>query len=110
MAKEVTAPKIMTEPLPRILDEIEDSIMAANAAAKDARQAAEEARKAGEKAASEAARVAAEAIGRVEQIARNALQLAELVNLALMEAATAAEKRLSEQKESESESKKKAAD
>lgn len=109
MASEKRAPKIMTEPLPRILDEIEDSINAANAAAKDARQAAEEARKAGEKAANEAARVAAEAIGRVEQIAKSALQLAELVNLALMEAATAAQKRLTAEKEAESQSKKKAA-
>lgn len=109
MASEGTTPKIMTEPLPRTLDEIEDSIKAANEAAKDARQAAEEARKAREKAASEAARVAAEAIGRVEQIAKNALQLAELVNLAVMEAATAAEERLSAEKGSESQSKKKAA-
>jgi hypothetical protein len=109
MASEKRAPKIMTEPLPRILDEIEDSINAANAAAKDARQAAEEARKAGEKAANEAARVAAEAIGRVEQIAKNALQLAELVNLAVMEAATAAQKRLTAEKEAESQSKKKTA-
>lgn len=107
MASEKRAPKIMTEPLPRILDEIEDSINAANAAAKDARQAAEEARKAGEKAANEAARVAAEAIGRVDQIAKNALQLAELVNLAVMEAATAAQKRLTAEKEAESQSKKK---
>jgi len=109
MAGEKTTPRIMTEPLPRILDEIEDSIKAANEAARDARQAAEEARKAGEKAASEAARVAAEAIGKVEELAKNALQLAELVKLALVEAATAAEKRLSAEEESESQSKKKAA-
>jgi hypothetical protein len=108
MASEKTAPKIMTEPLPRILDEIEDSIRAANEAAKDARQAAEEARRAGEKAASEAARVAAEAISRVEQIAKNALQLAELLNLAVMEAATAAQKRLTAEREPESQGKKKA--
>ena len=106
MGSEKTTPRIMTEPLPRILDEIEDSINAANEAARDARQAAEEARKAGEKAASEAARVATEAIGRVEKVAKNALQLAELVNLAVMEAATAAQKRLTAEKESESQSKK----
>lgn len=88
-------PKIMTQPLPQILDEIEASIRLANEAAKDARQAAEEARKAGEKAAGEAARVAAEAIGRVEQIAKDAKQLAELLNSALIEAATGLEKRLS---------------
>lgn len=108
MADEKRASKIMTEPLPRILDEIEDSIRAANDAAKDARKAAEEARKAGEKAASEAARVAAEAIGRVEQIAKNALQLAELVQLAVMEGTTAVQKRLTQETESDSQDKKRA--
>ena len=88
-------PKIMTQPLPRILDDIEESIRLANEAAKDARAAAEEARKAGEKAANEAARVAAAAIGKVEQMAKNAMQLAELLKLALTEAATTLEKRLS---------------
>lgn len=88
--------KIMTQPLPQILDEIENSITLADEAAKNAREAAEEARKAGEKAANEAARVASEAIARVEQIAKNALQLAELLNSALTEAAVTLEKRLSE--------------
>jgi len=106
MSSEKKAPKIMTKPLPQILDEIEDSITAANEAAKDARKAAEEARKAGEKAASEAARVAAEAIGRVEQIAKDALQLAELVQLAVMEGTTAAQNRLTAEKESESQNQK----
>jgi F0F1-type ATP synthase membrane subunit b/b' len=86
--------KIMTQPLPQILDEIEDSIKKADEAAKDARAAADEARKAGEKAATEAARVAAEAISRVEQVAKNALQLAELLNATLIEATTGVEKRL----------------
>ena len=36
MVSEKGTPKIMTEPLPRILDEIEDSIRSANAAARDA--------------------------------------------------------------------------
>lgn len=106
MTNEKKASKIMTKPLPLILDEIEDSIQAANDAGKDARKAAEEARKAGEKAASEAAKVAAEAIGRVEQIARNALQLAELVQLAVMEGTTAAQRRLMAEKESASQSNK----
>jgi len=88
-------PKIMTQPLPRILDEIEDSIRAANEAAKNARDAAEEARRAGEKAAGEAARVAAEAIGKVEQVAKEAKQLAELLKSAVTEAAVTLEKRLS---------------
>ena len=87
--------KIMTEPLPQILDEIEDSIRLANEAAKNAREAAEEARKAGEKAANEAARVAAEAIGKVEQMAKEAKQLAELLKSALREAAETLDKRLS---------------
>ena len=108
MASEKTMPKIMTEPLPRILDGIEDSIRAANEAAKDARKAAEEARKAGEKAANEAERVAAEAIGRVEQTAKYALQLAELVQLAVMEGTTAVQKRLTAERESASQSKKRA--
>ena len=95
MVNEIETKKIMTKPLPQILDEIEDSIKLADEAAKSAREAAEEARKAGEKAASEAARVAAEAIAKVEQIAENAMQLAELLNLALMDAVVAVEKRLS---------------
>jgi hypothetical protein len=94
MAEEIEKKKIMTKPLPQILDEIEDSIRLANEAAKNAREAAEAARKAGEKAAGEAARVAAEKIARVEQKADKAMQLAELLKLAVMEAATIVEKRL----------------
>jgi len=88
-------PKIMVKPLPQILDEIEESIKLANEAAKNAREAAEEARKAGEKAANEAARVAAEAIGKVEQTAKSALELAKLLKSAITEAASILEKRLS---------------
>ena len=94
--KPVEGPKIMTKPLPQILDEIEDSIRSANEAAKDARDAAEEARRAGEKAAGEATRAAAQAIARVEDIAKKALELAELVKLAVIDAATASQKRLSD--------------
>ncbi len=95
MVNETETKKIMTQPLPQILDEIEDSIRLANDAAKNAREAAEEARKAGEKAASEAARVAAEKISRVEQMAKNATRQAELLKLAIMDAVAAIEKRLS---------------
>ena len=95
MAEEIETKKIMTKPLPQILDEIEDSIKLADEAGKNARKAAEEARKAGEKAASEAARVAAEAIARVEQLANSAMQLAELLNLALMDTAVGLQKKLS---------------
>ncbi len=94
MANEIAIKKIMTKPLPQILDELEDSIKLADEAAKNAREAAEEARKAGEKAAREAAKVAAEAISKVEQIASNAMQQAELLNLALRDGIVAVEKRL----------------
>lgn len=91
-------PKIMTQPLPQILDEIEASIQAADSAAKDARAAAEEARRAGEKAAGEAGRVAAEAISRVEQLTRDTKQLAELLRAALLEASAGIEKKLTGKK------------
>jgi methyl-accepting chemotaxis protein len=94
-ATEPKPKKIMTQPLPQILDEIEDSIRLANDAAKNARDAANEARKAGEKAANEAARVAAEKISKVEQSANNALQQIELLKSALLEATAAIDKKLS---------------
>jgi len=90
------ARKIMTKPLPQILDEIENSIRLANEAAKNARDAAVEVRKASEKAVNEATRVANERIAKVEQIAKNAMQLAELLELAVMDGVTAVDKRLSE--------------
>ena len=89
------APKILTKPLPQILDEIEDSIKLADEAVKNAREAAEEARKAGEKAAREATRAANDAIAKVEQTSENAMQLAELIKSAIIEAASVLEKRLS---------------
>lgn len=95
MGPEIQPKKIMTQPLPQILDEIEDSIKGADEAAKDARKAAEEARLAGEKAATEAARVAAEKIAKVEQLAREALKLGELISAALKESGAVLEKRLS---------------
>jgi F0F1-type ATP synthase membrane subunit b/b' len=98
MTTEPKQKSIMVKPLPVILDEIEDSIGQADEAAKDARKAAEEARLAGEKAANEAARVAAQAIARVETIARSALELAQLLNATLMDAATGVEKKLSGKK------------
>jgi hypothetical protein len=87
--------KIMTKPLPQILDEIEDSIRLADEAAKNAREAAVEARRAGEKAFSEATRISNERIDEVEQIAKNAMQLAELLKLALTDGLTAIDRRLS---------------
>jgi uncharacterized protein (UPF0147 family) len=95
LIKEEKPKKIMTQPLPQILDEIENSIRLADEAAKNAREAAEEARKAGEKAAREAERAASKAISRVEKIANDALQLAELLNSAVKEASSIIEKRLS---------------
>jgi hypothetical protein len=57
--------KIMTKPLPQILDELVDANKSAN-----------------------------ERIDRVEQIAQNALQLAELLKLAMTEGTSAIDKRL----------------
>ena len=94
MTTETKPKKIMTQPLPQILDEIDDSIRLANEAAADARKAAEEARRAGEKAASEAARVAAEAISKVQKAAEEALTLARLLNSTMMEMALGVEKKL----------------
>ena len=88
--------KIMNKPLPQILDEIEDSIRLADEAAKTARDAAVEARQAGEKAFNEATRVANERIAKVEQIAKNAIQLAEILKLAVMDGVAVVDKRLSE--------------
>jgi len=98
MTEEMETRKIMTKPLPQILDEIEDSIKIANEAAKDARKASDEARKAGEKAAGEAAKVAAQAIANVERTANNAMELAELLKLAIKEAVIVIDKRLSEKR------------
>ena len=95
MVSETKPKKIMTEPLPQILDEIEDSIRLANEAAKDARKAAEEARQAGEKAANEAARVASQAIAKVEKTAKEALELAKLLHSAIVKAAASLEQELS---------------
>jgi len=58
--------KIMTKPLPQILDEIEDSIRSADEAAKNAREATAGALKAGEKAANEAVNIMNERIVKVE--------------------------------------------
>ena len=96
MAESDKTKKIMTKPLPQILDEIEDSIGLADEAAKNARDAAVEARKAGDKAFSEATKVANERIDKVEQIAKNALQLAELLKLAVMDGVATVDKRLKE--------------
>jgi len=96
MANNRETRRIMTKPLPQILDEIEDSIRLADKAAKDARDAAVEARKAGEKAVEEATRVENERIAKVEQIAKNALQLAELLKSAVIGGVAAVDKRLSE--------------
>ncbi len=59
--------KIMTKPLPEILDEIEDSIRLADEAAKNAREAALEARKAGDKAVEEATKNVSKRIVKIEE-------------------------------------------
>ena len=128
MAEQSETRKIMTKPLPQILDEIEDSIGLADEAAKNARDAAEEARKAGEQAAENAVKFASqritnieeaikvsderitkvekaineritkidEHITKVEQIAKNALQLAELLKSAVIDGVVAVDRRISE--------------
>ena len=95
MEDEFKTKKIMTKPLPQILDEIEDSIGKAERAAKEARKAAEEARNAGEKAASEAARVASEAIAEVKRVSDEALKLAKLLDSTMREASAMINERLS---------------
>lgn len=95
MADERETRKIMTKPLPEILDELEDSIKLADEAAKNAREAAEEARRSVEQAASQATRAATEAVARIEQVANSAMQQVEFLNMVLMEAAATVEKRLS---------------
>ncbi len=92
MVTEMKPKKIMTQPLPQILDEIDDSIRLANDAAADARKAADEARRAGEKAA----RLAAEAISKVQKTTEDALALARLLNSTLLEMAAGVDKKLSE--------------
>jgi hypothetical protein len=86
--------KIMTKPLPQILDEIEDSIRLADEAAKNARDAALEARQAGERAFDEATKIADKRIAEVEQIAKEARQLSELLRVAVTDGIKAIDKRL----------------
>ncbi len=74
MANEVKPKKIMTVPLPQILDEIDDSITLANEAAKDARMAAEEARRAGEKAADAVKKAAEAAVAKVRDEALRTIE------------------------------------
>lgn len=71
MVNHIEPRKIMTKPLPEILDEIEDSTRLANEAAKDAREATAGVHKAADKAIKEATSVAYERIAKVE---RSALQ------------------------------------
>ena len=96
MADEGKSRKIMTKPLPQILDEIEDSILKADEAAKTARDAAVEARKSGEMAFSEATKIADERITEVEKIAREALGMTRLLREAMMAGITAMQARLDE--------------
>ena len=96
MATDREPRKIMTKPLPQILDEIEDSIRLADEAAKNAREAAVEARESGVKAADEATRIANERLNSIEQIAKNALALAEAMKLIILDGAASVNKRLSE--------------
>jgi len=79
-ATEEIQPKIMTKPLPMILDELEDyikrvevAVKLAQAAARDSRAAAESARESGEKAADAAKKAAEAAVAKVrDEAARKA--------------------------------------
>jgi colicin import membrane protein len=84
-------PKIMTKPLPMILDELEDyikrveeAVRLAQGAARDSREAADQARESGEKAA-EAARKAAEAA--VAKVRDEAIRRADVLDDRISEVA-----------------------
>ncbi|MGI2335060.1 MAG: hypothetical protein ACRKGH_00190 [Dehalogenimonas sp.] len=94
MADQPITSRIMSKPLPQILDEIDDSIRLADAAAKTAREAALAAQQAGEKAAGEAARVAAEHISKVSAVADEALALAKQIRAALIDSSGVLQDRL----------------
>jgi len=73
-------PKIMTKPLPQILDDLEDytkrldeSLRLAHAAAKESREAAAQAKEAGEKAAETARKAAEAAVAKVREEAARAV-------------------------------------
>ena len=79
MGVEKTKPKIMTKPLPEILDELEDyikrveeAVREARAAAKDAREAAAQAKLSGEQAAAAAKQAADAAVAKVRDEAARA--------------------------------------
>jgi hypothetical protein len=87
-AKEAPQPKIMTKPLPEILDElenyikrVEEAVRLAQGAAKDSRAAADMAKQAGEKAAEAAKKAADAAVAKVrEEAARAADALRDRIN------------------------------
>ena len=73
-------PRIMTEPLPQILDELEDyirrveeAVKQAQAAAKESKEAAAQARVSGEKAAEAAKKAAEAAVAKVREEAAKAV-------------------------------------
>jgi len=100
MAKtEEKQPKIMTKPLPEILDELEDytrrveeAVKLAHGAAKESREAAAQAKLSGEKAAEAARKAAEEAVSKVRDEASRA-------NEAVNERVTDLETELNELKE-----------
>jgi F0F1-type ATP synthase membrane subunit b/b' len=75
-----TQPKIMTKPLPEILDElenyikrVEEAVRQAQAAARDSREAANQAKISGEKAAEAAKKAADAAVAKVREEATRAI-------------------------------------
>jgi predicted translin family RNA/ssDNA-binding protein len=85
---EIRQPKIMTKPLPEILDElenyvrrVEDAVKLAQDAARDSREAANQAKIAGEKAADAAKKAAEAAIAKLkEEMSGTEAVLAERIN------------------------------
>jgi hypothetical protein len=93
--------KILSKPLPEILNELEDLIAESKAATTEARKAAGEAHQAGLKAAGEAARVATEKIAAAESRLQDRLaaldarigqvfEFAQKINIAQVSALNAA--------------------
>ena len=75
-------PKIMTKPLPDILDElenyirrVEDAVRLAQAAAKESKEAAAQAKESGEKAAEAAKKAAEVAVSKVKEEAAKAVNI-----------------------------------
>ncbi len=82
---EAGQPKIMTKPLPEILDElenyikrVEEAVIVAQTAARDSREAAAQAKESGEKAAEAAKKAAEGAVAKVKEEAAKAVDTLDI--------------------------------